>query len=113
MYLTTNPTPTLRRITATCKNTPTACNAIEAEAGSALRSALAWGLANGWTCAASVTAWSVRLLQSLQPRKKAAKQSPSFPPWRKAKHPAAVGAIWSLSDVGKLISARLEHASNQ
>ena len=112
MYLTPTPTQTLRRTTATCRITPTACIQ-SADAGSALRSAWPGAAANGWACSIRDRMAGRRLSQSWPPRKKAAKQSSPIP-LAQFKAPEAVGAIWSLSDAWvKLISKEIEATANQ
>ena len=115
MYLTTNPTQTLKAYYSDMQDIKTP-DAIEAEAGSALRSDTAWGSGEWLGLCASATAWQVKLSQSLQPPKKAAKQSPRpFPPWRRSK----TQQPWrDLVAVGWVAGRRDgfqsgEHASNQ
>ena len=87
MYLTANPHADAEGYFSDEQEHTDRRNSIEAEAGSALRSALAWG-SGEWLDLRSIRdRMAGEVIAELQPRKKAAKQSPRpCPHSRRSKH---------------------------
>ena len=112
MYLTANPHADAEAYHSDMQDSQDASDAIEAEAGSALRSALAWGSGEwlGLTrirdrMAGEVIAELAATEEGCEAITKALSTLAQF------KAPEAVGAIWSLSDVWvKTLGKELEQA---
>ena len=112
MYLTANPHADAEAYFSDMQAHQDARNAIEAEAGSALRSALAWGSGEwlGLTRIRDRMAGEViaELAATEEGREAITKALSTL---AQSKDPAAVGAIWSLSDVWvKTLGKELEQA---
>ena len=112
MYLTANPHADAEAYHSDMQDSQDASDAIEAEAGSALRSALAWGSGEwlGLTrirdrMAGEVIAELAATEEGCEAITKALSTLAQF------KAPEAVGAIWSLSDAWvKTLGKELEQA---
>ena len=113
MYLTANPHADAEGYFSDEQEHTDRLHSVEAEAGSALRSALAWGSGEwlGLTrirdrMAGEVIAELAATEEGCEAITKALSTLAQF------KAPEAVGAIWSLSDVWvSLISKEIEHAA--
>ena len=97
------------------QNIKTPANAIEAETGSALRSAMAWGSGEWLGLTRIRDRMAGEVIAELAATEEGCEAiTKALSTWRKAKHQQAVGAIWSLSDAWvKLISKEIEHAADQ
>lgn len=115
MYLTANPHADAEAYFSDMQEHTDRLHSIEAEAGSALRSALAWG-SGEWL---GLTRIRDRMAGEVVAELAATEEgceaiTKALSTLAQIKDPAAVGAIWSLSDAWvKLISKEIEHASNQ
>lgn len=100
MYLTTNPHADAEAYFSDMQAHQDARNAIEAEAGSALRSALAWG-SGEWLGMRSIRdRMAGEVIAELAATEEGCEAiTKALSTLAQSKDPAAVGAIWSLSDV--------------
>ena len=113
MYLTANPHADAEAYFSDMQAHQDARNAIEAEAGSALRSALAWG-SGEWLDLRSIRdRMAGEVIAELAATEEGCEAiTKALSTLAQSKDPAAVGAIWSLSDAWvKLISKEIEHAA--
>ena len=112
MYLTTNPHADAEAYYSDVQAHQDASDAIEAEAGSALRSALAWG-SGEWL---GLTRIRDRMAGEVVAELAATEEgceaiTKALSTLAQSKAPEAVGAIWSLSDVWvKTLGKELEQA---
>lgn len=113
MYLTENPHADAEAYFSDAQDIQDACDAIEAEAGSALRSALAWG-SGEWLGLRSIRdRMAGEVIAELAATEEGCEAiTKALSTLAQSKDPAAMGAIWSLSDAWvKLISKEIEHAA--
>ncbi len=112
MYLTPNPNADAEAYFSDMQDIQDARNAIEAEAGSALRSALAWG-SGEWL---GLTRIRDRMAGEVVAELAATEEgceaiTKALSTLAQSKAPEATGAIWSLSDVWvKTLGKELEQA---
>ena len=113
MYLTENPHADAEAYYSDMQEHTDRLNHIEAEAGSAFRSALAWG-SGEWLGLRSIrdrTAGEV-IAELAATEEGCEAITKALSTLAQIKAPEAVGAIWSLSDAWvKLISKEIEHAA--
>ena len=113
MYLTANPHADAEAYFSDTQEHTDRLHSIEAEAGSALRSALAWGR-DEWLGLRSIrdrTAGEV-IAELAATEEGCEAITKALSTLAQIKAPEAVGAIWSLSDAWvKLISKEIEHAA--
>lgn len=115
MYLTANPHADAEAYFGDEQEHTGRLHSIEAEAGSAFRSALAWGIGE-WLCLTRIRdRMAGEVIAELAATEEGCEAiTKALSTLAQSKDPAAVGAIWSLSDAWvKLISKEIEHASNQ
>ena len=115
MYLTTNPHADAEGYFSDEQEHADLMCSIEAEAGSAFRSALAWG-SGEWLGLRSIRdRMAGEVIAELAATEEGCEAiTKALSTLAQSKDPEAVGAIWSLSDAWvKLISKEIEHASNQ
>ena len=115
MYLTTNPHADAEAYFSDMQEHTDRLHSIEAEAGSALRSALAWGSGEWLGLTRIRDRMAGEVIAELAATEEGSEAiTKALSTLAQIKAPEAVGAIWSLSDVWvKLISKEIEHASNQ
>ncbi len=99
MYLTTNPHADAEAYFSDIQARQDACDAIEAEAGAAFRSALAWG-SGEWLGLRSIRdRMAGEVIAELAATEEGCEAiTKALSTLAQSKDPAAVGAIWSLSD---------------
>lgn len=113
MYLTPNPHADAEAYYSDTQDIQDASDAIEAEAGSALRSALAWG-SGEWL---GLTRIRDRMAGEVVAELAATEEgceaiTKALSTLAQSKDPAAVGAIWSLSDAWvSIVKKEIEHAA--
>ena len=115
MYLTANPHADAEAYYSDMQAHQDASDAIEAEAGSALRSALAWG-SGEWLGLRSIRdRMAGEVIAELAATEEGCEAiTKAISTLAQIKSPAAVGAIWSLSDVWvKLIKQEIESCALQ
>jgi hypothetical protein len=115
MYLTANPHADAEAYFGDEQEHTGRLHSIEAEAGSALRSALAWG-SGEWLGLRSIRdRMAGEVIAELAATEEGCEAiTKALSTLAQTQTPAAVGVIWSLSDAWvKLISKEIEHASNQ
>jgi hypothetical protein len=115
MYLTANPHADAEAYFSGMQDHTDRLHSIEAEAGSALRSALAWG-SGEWLGLRSIRdRMAGEVIAELAATEEGCEAiTKALSTLAQTQTPAAVGVIWSLSDAWvKLISKEIEHASNQ
>ena len=115
MYLTTNPHADAEGYFSDMQAHQDARNAIEAEAGSALRSALAWG-SGEWLGLRSIRdRMAGEVIAELTATEEGCEAiTKALSTLAQTQTPAAVGAIWSLSDAWvKLIKQEIESCALQ
>ncbi len=115
MYLTPNPHADAEAYFSDMQAHQDASNAIEAEAGSALRSALAWG-SGEWLGLRSIRdRMAGEVIAELAATEEGCKAiTKALSTLAQIKAPEAVGAIWSLSDAWvKLIKQEIESCALQ
>ena len=113
MYLTANPHADAERYFSDMQAHQDASDVIEAEAGSALRSALAWG-SGEWLGLRSIRdRMAGEVIAELAATEDGCEAiTKALSTLAQSKDPEAVGAIWALSDAWvKLISKEIEHAA--
>ena len=100
MYLTANPHADAEAYFSDMQAHQDARNAIEAEAGSALRSALAWGSGEWLGLTRIRDRMAGEVIAELAATEEGCEAiTKALSTLAQSKDPAAVGAIWSLSDV--------------
>ena len=112
MYLTANPHADAEAYFSDVQAHQDARNAIEAEAGSALRSALAWG-SGEWLGLRSIRdRMAGEVIAELAATEEGCEAiTKALSTLAQTQTPEAVGSIWSLSDAWvKLINKEIEHA---
>ena len=112
MYLTTNPHADAERYYSAQQEADDRLHSIEAEAGSALRSALAWGSGEWLGLTRIRDRMAGEVIAELAATEEGCEAiTKALSTLAQIKAPAAVGAIWSLSDAWvKLINKEIEHA---
>jgi len=113
MYLTPNPHADAEAYFSDTQERTDRLHSIEAEAGSALRSALAWG-SGEWLGLRSIRdRMAGEVIAELAATEEGCEAiTKALSTLAQIKAPEAVGAIWSLSDAWvKLISKEIEHAA--
>ena len=115
MYLTENPHADAEAYFSDMQEHTDRLHSIEAEAGSALRSALAWGSGEWLGLTRIRDRMAGEVIAELAATEEGCEAiTKALSTLAQIKAPEAVGAIWSLSDAWvKLISKEIEHASNQ
>ena len=115
MYLTANPHADAEGYFSDAQEHTDRLYSIEAEAGSALRSALAWGSGEWLGLTRIRDRMAGEVIAELAATEEGCEAiTKALSTLAQIKAPEAVGAIWSLSDAWvKLISKEIEHASNQ
>ena len=113
MYLTTNPHADAEAYFSDMQEHTDRRNSIEAEAGSALRSALAWGSGEWLGLTRIRDRMAGEVIAELAATEEGCEAiTKALSTLAQIKAPEAVGAIWSLSDVWvSLISKEIEHAA--
>ena len=113
MYLTTNPHADAEAYFSDMQEHTDRRNSIEAEAGSALRSALAWGSGEWLGLTRIRDRMAGEVIAELAATEEGCEAiTKALSTLAQIKAPEAVGAIWSLSDAWmKLISKEIEHAA--
>ena len=112
MYLTTNPNADAEAYFSDMQAHQDARNAIEADAGSALRSALAWGSGEWLGLTRIRDRMAGEVIAELAATEEGCEAiTKALSTLAQSKDQAAVGAIWSLSDVWvKTLGKELEQA---
>ena len=115
MYLTANPHADAEAYFSDMQEHTDRLHSIEAEAGSALRSSLAWGSGEWLGLTRIRDRMAGEVIAELAATEEGCEAiTKALSTLAQIKSPEAVGAIWSLSDAWvKLISKEIEHASNQ
>ena len=115
MYLTANPHADAEAYFGDMQEHTDRLHSIEAEAGSAFRSALAWGSGEWMGLTRIRDRMAGEVIAELAATGEGCEAiTKALSTLAQIKTPEAVGAIWSLSDAWvKLISKEIEHASNQ
>lgn len=110
MYLTQNPHADAERYFSDVQEHTDRLHSIEAEAGSALRSALAWGSGEWLGLTRIRDRMAGEVIAELAATEGGCEAiTKALSTLAQSKDPAAVGAIWSLSDAWvKLISKEIE-----
>ena len=113
MYLTPNPHADAEAYYSDMQEHTDRLHSIEAEAGSALRSALAWGSGEWLGLTRIRDRMAGEVIAELAATEAGCEAiTKALSTLAQSKDPAAVGAIWSLSDAWvKLISKEIEHAA--
>ena len=113
MYLTTNPNADAEAYYSDMQEHTDRLHSIEAEAGSALRYALAWGIGE-WLGLRSIRdRMAGEVIAELAATEEGCEAiTKALSTLAQTQTPAAVGAIWSLSDAWvSLIKKEIEHAA--
>ena len=113
MYLTPNPHADAEAYFSDEQEHTDRLHSIEAEAGSALRSALAWG-SGEWLGLRSIRdRMAGEVIAELAATEEGCEAiTKALSTLAQSKDPAAVGAIWSLSDVWvSIVKKEIEHAA--
>ena len=113
MYLTANPHADAEAYYSDMQEHTDRLHSIEAEAGSALRSALAWGSGEWLGLTRMRDRMAGEVIAELAATEEGCEAiTKALSTLAQIKAPEAVGAIWSLSDAWvKLISKEIEHAA--
>ena len=113
MYLTANPHADAEAYFSDMQEHTDSLHSIEAEAGSALRSALAWGSGEWLGLTRIRDRMAGEVIAELAATEEGCEAiTKALSTLAQIKAPEAVGAIWALSDVWvKLISKEIEHAA--
>ena len=113
MYLTANPHADAEAYYSDMQAHQDASDAIEAEAGAAFRSALAWGSGEWLGLTRIRDRMAGEVIAELAATEGGCEAiTKALSTLAQTQTPAAAGAIWSLSDVWvKLISKEIEHAA--
>ena len=113
MYLTANPHADAEAYFSDMQAHQDARNAIEAEAGSALRYALAWGSGEWLGLTRIRDRMAGEVIAELAATEEGCEAiTKALSTLAQSKDPAAVGAIWSLSDVWvSIVKKEIEHAA--
>ena len=113
MYLTANPHADAEAYYSDMQAHQDASDAIEAEAGAAFRSALAWGYGE-WLGLRSIRdRMAGEVIAELASTEEGCEAiTKALSTLAQSKDPAAVGAIWSLSDAWvSIVKKEIEHAA--
>ncbi len=115
MYLTPNPHADAEAYFSDTQEHTDRLHSIEAEAGSAFRSAMAWGSGEWLGLTRIRDRMAGEVIAELAATEEGCEAiTKALSTLAQIKAPEAVGAIWSLSDAWvKLISKEIEHAANQ
>ena len=113
MYLTANPHADAEAYFSDMQEHTDRLHSIEADAGSALRSALAWGSGECLGLRSIRDRMAGEVIAELAATEEGCEAiTKALSTLAQIKAPEAVGAIWSLSDAWvKLISKEIEHAA--
>ncbi len=113
MYLTTNPNADAEAYFSDMQEHTDRLHSIEAEAGSALRSALAWGSGEWLGLTRIRDRMAGEVIAELAATEEGCEAiTKALSTLAQSKAPAAVGAIWSLSDAWvSIVKKEIEHAA--
>ena len=113
MYLTENPHADAEAYYSDMQEHTDRLHSIEAEAGSALRSALAWGSGEWLGLTRIRDRMAGEVIAELAATEEGCEAiTKALSTLAQSKDPAAVGAIWSLSDVWvSIVKKEIEHAA--
>jgi signal transduction histidine kinase len=113
MYLTANPHADAEAYFSDMQDHTDRLHSIEAEAGSAFRAALAWGSGEGLGLRSIRDRMAGEVIAELAATEEGCEAiTKALATLAQSKDPAAVGAIWSLSDVWvSIVKKEIEHAA--